>query len=177
MTEKEFKTIASAGVLSRITQSIKLGQAISTSQVLDLEIQNINAWWKSVYKKKQSAFITLDGIMEQRTLPDLIHTLMPMLEENASQMLLSKKKKATITKIQFAASKAQIEELLRKENLKFVIFEQVYRAKIYIALDKGKKLVLPIKYKTIQEDIEKILPAIQAARKMLEDFGKDVKLY
>lgn len=175
ITEKELMRIALNGVRSILNKSVRYNQARLQQEAIDHQISNLNAWWKINLKSKK-ALITIADKELNLSLPEFIHEAMPSLERNASDLIMDIKKKETIRKIQISGAKAQIDEILSKEDLRYTIYEQIYRFKLYIYIGSSTKIVLPIKYKDLPNSIQNILPAVQMARQLVEDFGKDVKI-
>ena len=51
---------------------------------------------------------------------------------------------------------------------------QKYRVKLMVPIN-NKTLILPLRYKTLQDQIDKIIPAIKDMERIREEFGPDVK--
>ena len=104
-----------------------------------------------------------------------LDTLEDLLEQSTRAIEIECRKSTKVRAICETGSLAIVSSLLDNAGYSGYWFvRQKYRVKLMVPIN-NKTLILPLRYKTLQDQINKIIPAIKDMERIREEFGPDVK--
>ncbi len=105
-----------------------------------------------------------------------LDTLDDLLEQSTRAIEIECRKSTKVRAICETGSLAIVSSLLDNAGYSGYWFvRQKYRVKLMVPI-KNRTLTLPLRYKTLQDQTDKIIPAIKDMERIREEFGQDVRL-
>ena len=170
----EFKKVwlraAIKGIRPIIEYKINTGEEIDFKGLVIREKQNLRRWWE-----KENPLKSTRLSQDYRKFLAKLDTLDDLLEQSTREIEIECRK-SKVRAICETGSLAIVSSLLDNAGYSGYWFvRQKYRVKLMVPIN-NKTLILPLKYKTLQDQIDKIIPAIKDMERIREEFGPDVRL-
>lgn len=158
------------GIRPIIEHKINTGAEIDFKSLVIKEKQNLRRWWEKENPLKSSRLS-----QDYRKFLAKLDTLDDLLEQSTRAIEIECRKSTKVRAICETGSLAIVSSLLDNAGYSGYWFvRQKYRVKLMVPIN-NKTLILPLRYKTLQDQTDKIIPAIKDIERIQDDFGKDVK--
>lgn len=168
--EKIWLRAAIKGIRPIIEHKINIGEEIDFKGLVIKEKQNLRRWWE-----KENPLKSTRLSQDYREFLAKLDTLDDLLEQSTRAIEIECRKSTKVRAICETGSLAIVSSILDNAGYSGYWFvRQKYRVKLMVPIN-NKTLILPLRYKTLQDQIDKIIPAIKDMERIQDDFGKDVK--
>ena len=168
--EKVWLRAAINGIRPIIEYKINTGEEIDFKGLVIREKQNLRKWWE---KENPLKFTLLS--QDYRKFLSKLDTLDDLLEQSTKAIEIECRKSIKVRAICETGSLAIVSSLLDNAGYSGYWFvRQKYRVKLMVPI-KNRTLILPLRYKTLQEQTDKIIPAIKDIERIRDDFGQDMR--
>lgn len=168
--EKIWLRAAIKGIRPIIEYKIKTGEEIDFKSLVVKEKQNLRKWWEKENPLK-STWLSQD----YREFLAKLDTLDDLLEQSTREIEIECRKSIKVRAICETGSLAIVCSILDNAGYSGYWFvRQKHRVKLMVPI-KNKTLTLPLRYKTLQDQADKIIPAIKDMERIREEFGPDLK--
>ena len=165
--EKVWLRAAIKGIRPIIEYKINTGEEIDFKGLVIREKQNLRRWWEKLKSTRLS--------QDYRKVLAKLDTLDDLPEQSTRAIEIECRKSTKVRAICETGSLAIVSSLLDNAGYSGYWFvRQKYRVKLMVPIN-NKTLILPLRYKTLQDQIDKIIPAIKDMERIREEFGPDVK--
>ncbi|MCQ2147217.1 MAG: hypothetical protein MJZ16_06845 [Bacteroidales bacterium] len=172
-TDEELLSAANKGLYSFLAQKLKT-TTVTIQDCLDYQKVQIKGFIQS---RKPHYWETLTKD-EKSLVRQEIERLKDVLRQMAETTLLKVQKDNTIQKINANCTEALVKSFMEEHDITVkYIWMQKYRAKVAILLNYDKILILHIKYKNAAADLEHVPQTVADANRMIDLFGRDVKIF
>lgn len=166
--EKIWLRAAIKGIRPIIEYKINTGEEIDFKGLVIREKQNLRRWWEKLKSTRLS--------QDYRKFLAKLDTLDDLLEQSTRAIEIECRKSLKVRAICETGSLAIVSSLLDNAGYSGYWFvRQKYRVKLMVPIN-NKTLILPLKYKTLPDQTDKIIPAIKDIERIREEFGPDVRL-
>lgn len=168
--EKIWLRAAIKGIRPIIEHKINIGEEINFKSLVVKEKQNLRRWWE-----KENPLKSTRLSQDYREFLAKLDTLDDLLEQSTRAIEIECRKSTKVRAICETGSLAIVSSILDNAGYSGYWFvRQKYRVKLMVPIN-NKTLILPLRYKTLQDQTDKIIPAIKDIERIQDDFGKDVK--
>ena len=169
--EKVWLRAAIKGIRPIIEYKINTGEEIDFKDLVIREKQNLRRWWE-----KENPLKSTRLSQDYRKFLAKLDTLDDLLEQSTRAIEIECRKSTKVRAICETGSLAIVSSLLDNAGYSGYWFvRQKYRVKLMVPIN-NKTLILPLRYKTLQDQTDKIIPAIKDIERIREEFGPDVRL-
>ena len=169
--EKIWLRAAIKGIRPIIEHKINIGEEIDFKSLVVKEKQNLRRWWE-----KENPLKSTRLSQDYREFLTKLDTLDDLLEQSTRAIEIECRKSTKVRAICETGSLAIVSSLLDNAGYSGYWFvRQKYRVKLMVPIN-NKTLILPLRYKTLQDQTDKIIPAIKDIERIREEFGPDVRL-
>ena len=166
--EKVWLRAAIKGIRPIIEYKINTGEEIDFKGLVIREKQNLRRWWEKLKSTRLS--------QDYRKFLAKLDTLDDLLEQSTREIEIECRKSTKVRAICETGSLAIVSSILDNAGYSGYWFvRQKYRVKLMVPI-KNRTLTLPLRYKTLQDQADKIIPAIKDIERIREEFGPDVRL-
>lgn len=166
--EKIWLRAAIKGIRPIIEYKINTGEEIDFKGLVIREKQNLRRWWEKLKSTRLS--------QDYRKFLAKLDTLDDLLEQSTRAIEIECRKSTKVRAICETGSLAIVSSILDNAGYSGYWFvRQKYRVKLMVPI-KNRTLTLPLRYKTLQDQADKIIPAIKDIERIREEFGPDVRL-
>lgn len=169
--EKIWLRAAIKGIRPIIEHKINTGEEIDFKGHVIKEKQNLRKWWE-----KENPLKSTRLSQDYRKFLAKLDTLDDLLEQSTRAIEIECRKSTKVRAICETGSLAIVSSLLDNAGYSGYWFvRQKYRVKLMVPI-KNRTLTLPLRYKTLQDQTNKIIHAIKDMERIREEFGPDVRL-
>ena len=153
-----------------IEYKINTGEEIDFKGLVIREKQNLRRWWE-----KENPLKSTRLSQDYRKFLAKLDTLDDLLEQSTRAIEIECRKSTKVRATCETGSLAIVSSILDNAGYSGYWFvRQKYRVKLMVPIN-NKTLFLPLRYKTFQDQIDKIIPAIKDIERIRVEFGPNME--